>query len=321
MKIIQASDIKSDVIKLYEHGIEAGYHVGFSSLRRHYNVKLGCTTYYTGSPTSGKTELLFEILINLSEFYGWRHLIHTPETGSPKDIVAELAHKYIKKNFVDGYSERMEESELYNAINWIDEHFIIMDADDVSGCNLKEFLKHVDTALVNYDFQTITIDPWDELEHELNGLREDEYLKKYLSYIRRYARKNHIHFNIVAHPRTPQKDKNGMYLPATAYDISGGSKWYNKGEAILALHRPPQTDDGMPNRNMVKVMIQKAKPKEIGEKGVVEMYFDSSANRYYEMDSIGIKKYARKELGQFNNPETNQLQDKPYKDNDNGLPF
>lgn len=323
MRVIQPNDIRKEVIDLYDNGIDRGFNVGFSSLRELYRVKLGCTTYYTGSPTSGKTELLFEILINLSEFYGWKHLLHTPETGSPKDIIAELSHKYIRKNFKEGYSERMDEAELYKAMDWINEHFIILEADHVEGCSLTQFLKEIETAAINFEFQTVTIDPWDELEHDLKGLREDEYLKKYLSYIRRFARQKNIHFNIVAHPRTPQKDKNGNYLPATAYDISGGSKWYNKAESIIALHRPPETDDGFPNKNMVKVMIQKAKPKEIGTKGTCELYFDIAKNRYYEMDSTGIKHYARKELGKYHNPVTREYQDVKPNENfeEDGLPF
>ena len=304
MKLVHPSDIQQQVLHRYENGVDIGFNIGFSCLKDLYRVKLGCTTYYTGAPTSGKTEFLFEILLNLSDFYGWKHVIHTPETGSPVDIVAELAHKYVRKNFKSGYGNRMSEQELYAAIAWINEHFIILDADDVAGCSLGMFLKEIDSLAINYSFQTVTIDPWDELEHDMAGLREDEYLKKHLSYIRRYARKNNIHFNIVAHPKTPQKDQNNNYLPATAYDISGGSKWYNKGEAILSLHRPSELPDGEPNTNMVLVMVQKAKPKEIGTKGTAELYFDLKANRFYEFNSTAGSMYARKDAGIINQETT-----------------
>ena len=197
----------------------------------------------------------------------------------------------------------------------MDEYFTIVEVDDVDGMDLAMYMREVEFYLDNYQINTVSLDPWDELEHELNGLREDEYLKKWLSRIRRFARKHNVHFNIVAHPKTPQKDKNGNYLPANAYDISGGSKWYNKGEAILALHRPLEMDTGEPNTNMVKIMIQKAKPKCIGVKGVVELYLDRAKNRYYELDDVGMRRFARKKFGQYNNPETNKLQDiKPNKD-------
>lgn len=316
-RFIEPLKIQDQVLELYTNGKDSGRHIGFTCLRDHYNVKLGCTTYWTGSPTSGKTELLFESLLNLSEFYGWKHLIHTPETGSPADIVAELAHKYNRKSFRAGYNNRMTEGELYSAIQWINEHFTILENATVEGMNLKDFLKEVEFYVDNFKVQTVTIDPWDEIEHDTSGMREDEYLKKWLSYIRRFARKNNVHFNIVAHPRTPKQDDKGEYLRATAYDISGGSKWYNKGEAIIALHRPSELSTGEPNKNMVEVNIQKAKPKEIGTKGTVEMFFDLASNRYYEKDSLGTARFARKELPKFKNPETGQMQStKPIQPND-----
>jgi hypothetical protein len=111
--------------------------------------------------------------------------------------------------------------------------------------------------------------------------------------------------------------------------MSGGSKWYNKGEAILSLHRPAELPTGEPNTNMVNVMVQKAKPKEIGTKGTANLYFDRGRNRYYEESDVGQRHYARKNLPQYNNPATGKMQDikpnadfdAPQEEREGGLPW
>ncbi len=44
-----------------------------------YTVKEGCTTYIGAAPASGKTELWFEFLINLSCLHNWNHIIFSPD--------------------------------------------------------------------------------------------------------------------------------------------------------------------------------------------------------------------------------------------------
>ena len=271
---------------LHEKGKIKGSYIGFNSLQDKYSVKLGCTTYILGIPGHGKSEWLFEILINLSEFYGWRHIIYSPETGTATDIFLELAIKYCKKPL-----KQISKDDFHKATAFLDEYFYVLNPKDDEKTPDKLFdlaLKVKKEYLIDEKtFHTFSIDPWNELSHDFtqyNG-REDKYLAYMLGHIRQKSKENGIHTFIVAHPRTLREKKNDQsYSPPTTYEFSGGAEWFNKAETILCVYRPKIYDnDTKEYFNDVKIIIQKAKPKGIGcNKGEIELFYDTEKNRYYE---------------------------------------
>ena len=71
-------EASSKVQDLYKKGITRGVYMGFDNLHDYFSLKPKGTTYIYGSPFSGKSEIWFEIMVNLSEFYGWHHAIYSP---------------------------------------------------------------------------------------------------------------------------------------------------------------------------------------------------------------------------------------------------
>lgn len=283
---------------LHEKGKPKGNYVGFKGLYDKYSVKLGCTTYILGIPGHGKTEFLFEILMNLTEFYGWRHIIYSPEIGTPTDIYLELAMKYCKKPL-----EKIDKVEFGNAIAFLDEYFYVLTPTDEQKTPAKLMQLAIDLIsefkMDEKIFHTLSIDPWNELSHDFEsyGAREDKYLAYTLGNIRIKSRESKLHTFIVAHPRTlREKKKDNTYAPPTTYEFSGGAEWFNKGETILCIYRPKIYDPDLKEYyNDVKIIIQKAKPKGIGcNKGEIDMFYDTESGRYYEMDGLGEKKFANK---------------------------
>jgi hypothetical protein len=295
------NELQPTVDELYSNGIVRGKDIGFDCLRDLYTVKPACTTYIMGSPTSGKTEFWFEILLNLSEFYGWKHVIYTPETGTKEEIVAELCSKYIRKPFYKNYSGYMSESEKYSALAWLSQYFYIIDPAD-KDLTIVEFYDEVE-ALEKKEkihIDTTTIDPYNELKNEFKD-RQDLYIESLLGLCRRNAMKHNRHNCIITHC-ADQKPMftNGItwFPPPTAREYAGGQAWYRKGLAMIGAWRPPHQlsdDKGRPyEKNEVDIIIQKAKPKGIGEKGTAKLYFDWHKNRYYEKSLTGEIKFAEK---------------------------
>lgn len=282
-------ETKKQTDKLFTEGIDRGNYIGFDSLTEYYNVKLGCTTYIGGIPAHGKTEFLFEILMNMSEFYGWKHLLFTPETGTPAEIIGELAHKFIGKPFIKN-DFQMSETEKYQADAYLDEFFTVVDAGE-GDMTIDDLLRIASDLKKEIDVKTLSIDPWNELKHdfEIAKGREDKYLEYMLGKIRRFARENKMHIFIVAHPRT-LRPLDGKYEAPTAFELSGGAAWYSKAESILCIHRP-----GIES-TAVEIHIQKVKPKHIGKKGMIGLFFDWQKSRYYEVDLNNEKKYAHPQI-------------------------
>ncbi len=298
-------ELQPQVDSLYDKGIVRGKDVGFTCLRKLYSIKPGCTTYIMGSPTSGKTELWFEFLINLSEFYGWKHVIYTPETGTKDEVVAELCSKYLKKPFYKNYSGFMSDSERYKALAWLNEYFYIIDPGD-KDISVTQFYAEVDRLEreLSVTIQTTTIDPYNELKHDMKetGGRQDLYIETMLGICRRNAMKHNRHNCIITHcaDQKPVTTDGITYYPApTAREYAGGQAWYRKGLGMIGVWRPPvglRDSSGKPyENNEAHIIIHKAKPKGIGEKGIAKLFFDWQKNRYYEKGIMGTTNYAIKE--------------------------
>lgn len=302
------NEIKKELDYLYQNGIQRGVYMGYDALKDYYSIKLGSTTYCMGSPFSGKSEFWFDLLINLSEFYGWKHAIFSPESGGVADIVAELSSKYMRKPFYKNYNGAMTDQEKYRALDWINEHFFIIDPED-KEIDIPKFLETVDEIERDYDvtIQTTMIDPFNELQHDLkqDSGRQDLYIERMLGLIRRNAKIKNRHHCIITHckDQIPKTEKGiTFYPPPTARDYAGGQAFYRKGLGMLAFWRPPAgVDDGTGKDyldNEVHIIVQKYKPKGTGKRGTAKLFFDIQANRYYEPDKVyghSVKHYAHKD--------------------------
>lgn len=299
------SDFREGIETLKEKGVQAGEHVGFECTKDLLTFKLGYTTYFVGSPYSGKSTVLFEFLVNLSEFYGWRHAIFSPESGSKEEIVAELAAIVRQKPFFNTYGTGMSDDELGRALSFLNDYFFIIDPQD-KDLTIPEFYETVELIEKEYDVKihTTTGDPFNEFKHDFSKDegRQDLYIERVLGDVRKNAAKHNRHNIIVTHCRDQQaitKDNVTFFPPPTARDYAGGQAWFRKGMQMLCVWRPPfglQDETGRPYEdNETHIIIQKSKPKGIGKKGVAVLYFDYRRSRFYEKVA-GSDCYARKEF-------------------------
>lgn len=278
MKLISGIDISARLNDLYQKGQDRGYSSGFKGVDPYYRVKLGCTTYITGIPSHGKSQFLFDMLMNLSINEGVKHVLFTPETGETHDVWIKLIEMYTRKRFSKhGYigEHQMSQKDLSLATGFLSEFFRVIDPME-SSTSPQNFLEFAESIQQDFPFQTLTLDPWNELDHDftIKAGREDKYLEFTLGEVRRASRKMQIHTFLVAHPRTKLRNAAGDYDAPTAYEISGGAPWYSKAESIICVHRPDEMIDS------TEIIIQKAKPAIIGKKGKATLNFNIKTGRY-----------------------------------------
>ncbi|MEY2868252.1 MAG: Flavobacterium phage [Bacteroidota bacterium] len=283
-----------------------GKSVGWTFDNLPYTVKEGCTTYIGAAPASGKTEIWFEFLINLSCLHGWRHVIFSPETGSAAEVYAELCYKYIGKPYTIGENS-MSQGEQVSAEMFINEHFIVVDPID-EDLTLEKFYLLVDqierTEAVTIN--TTTIDPWNELteEYTKDDLgREDKYLSRILGLARKNARKTKRHNCIINHVRDQAPiTQNGhtFYPMPTARDFAGGQVWFRKGLTVLIPWRPPvgltDNEGNIYEENEVHLKVAKSKPKGVSKNGTYKLYLDVQKYQYYMKDFAGNRIYAMRSI-------------------------
>lgn len=269
-----------------------------------YTVKEGCTTYIGAAPASGKTEIWFEFLINLSCLHDWKHVIFSPETGSAAEVYSELCHKYIGKPYTIGEFS-MSQSEQITAEMFINDHFIVVDPID-EDLTLENFYKLVDEIEKTYEItiNTTTVDPWNELTEEYIQAdlgREDKYLSRILGMARKNARKTKRHNCIINHVRdqAPVTQNGQVFYPMpTARDFAGGQVWFRKGLTVLIPWRPPAglvDKDGFTYvENEVHLKVAKSKPKGVSKNGTYKLFLDVEKYQYYMIDSHGNKIYGQR---------------------------
>lgn len=296
------SDLSIELDALREKGIVRGEATGFKSLDALYSVKQGSYTFILGAPGHGKSEITFEILLNQSIRYGKRHMIYSPETGNPAEILAELIHKHTTKSVFKTRSYHCEDREYYSAINWIEQHFLIVDSDDRAYTipELFEMALKWEKEHPGETIHTIMAEPWNEIRHNMEGYggRQDLYIEDIMGEVRRFCKKNNKHMFLTIHPAHQQiKEVDGkrFYPMPLAREAAGGQALLRKAMTWINIWRPPigiLNENGQPfQENEVLVLVEKAKPKGVSEKGMISLFFDFLKNRYYEVYE-GNKLYA-----------------------------
>ena len=286
----QLEEVTQDLNKLREKGLTRGFEVGFPFDKVGISIKKGCTTYIAGAPASGKSEFWLEILVNLSCLYGWKHIVFTPETGSVHEVYAELCFKYIRKPYFSTVEGCMSEAEKVQAEYFISQHFVVIDPKDES-MTLKEYYQQVDEIEkeLGITFNTTTIDPFNEIKHEISGGRQDLYIEELLGECRRNARATKRHNCLITHVRDQnivEKEGVRFYPVPTPREFAGGQAWFRKGEQMVIVWRPPfgltrDGSEGTYEGNEAIIRVAKEKPKGASKKGDYQFFYDKKRNSYY----------------------------------------
>jgi hypothetical protein len=303
------TDLNAEMFSIRHEKDLRGKSIGWDWDMLPLTIKEGTTTYIGAAPASGKTELWFEILINLSCLHGWNHVIFSPETGNSAEIFSELCYKFIGKPYVQRQNS-MTNGEQVSAEMFINQHFIVIDPID-EDLTITKFYDLVDEIerKEQITIHTTTIDPWNELTEEFISSdlgREDKYLSRMLGQARKNARKTNRHNCIINHVRDqPMVTAMSIagtelrYFPIpTARDFAGGQVWFRKGLSVLIPWRPPY---GLPNedgsgaeKNEVHLKVAKSKPKGVSKNGIYKLFLDVDKYQYYMLDYRGNRVYANR---------------------------
>ena len=298
--IYRAEELKDSLTELRENGVSKGAWTGFDSLFDKYSVKKGSTTYIYAGAHQGKSQFGFELMMNLSEYSGWKWAVYSPETGSPTEVFAELLWVYLRKPFLVNDKVTASNEEANRAVEFINEHFYIIDSglQDLSVEGFYTCVSEIESRGVVID--GCLIDPFTEIKTDVSqGVRDDIAIGQVLTKVRKHSSDNNYHTIVTVHTKHQQaKYKNGIpYVDKpTMNDIAGGMQWSRKGMMIINVWRCPyglEDANGVPYEpNQVEITVVKAKPKIVGKLGSVTLYYDKLKNRYYELDEFGGKRYA-----------------------------
>jgi len=275
--IITVRELSDRIDALYERGLDRGYEAGWLKFDQHYRVQPGLLTVVTGSPGSGKSHALDNIMVRLAERHNWTFGVCSPENQPLERHAAGLMSIYLDLPFSDGPRPRMTEKERDFAKRWLAQHVTFVLPESPS---LARVLELADMLVYRNGIRGLVIDPWNQLDHSRpNGMTETEFVSESLTKIREFARSRQVAVWLVAHPTKLRKDEStGHYPVATPYDISGSAHFYNKTDNALSVWRHVP-DPTIPTQ----IHVQKMRFSEQGQEGAVEFSYDRATGRLREV--------------------------------------
>ncbi len=289
LSVVSVESIRDRVQEYYKNGGGKTYYVGYKGIAKHYSIKEGGVTDWTGYAGSGKSELLLDFLKNCSLWYGHKHLIHMPDAGTVEEVVGKLIHKMSGKQFEEFYynpqgervliEDRVTPDEIDRYLPIVLENFKVLDPQTKNNSKAltpKEFWKYAVANKNNLGIFSAVIDSWNYMRHDTEGFaREDKWLEDTLSFRNELAERSGLHFHTIIHPTKARKDANGKTIPPDMHSLKGGSEWGNNGKSIIVVDRDFES-------NASNIIVVKAKPAVVGVRGACSLSYDVKKGSYYE---------------------------------------
>lgn len=261
--LVSVGSQKDKLLSYWKQGVLKGLSTGFVNLDDVFTLQMGSVNVVTGIPQSGKSEFVHQILINAMVNHKLHAVVFSPEMLPSENLVANFAEKYTNKPFFG--KNRMDYRDVNSAVDYLDKHLhmIIPPADETPS--LEELLTTAQVCVDRYGAKLFVIDPYNEIQHTRDAfVTETDYISKFMSRLRTFARQNKVWVCLVAHPTKLKKEPNGNFPVPTMYDIAGSANFYNKTDNGISLWR-----DIKAKNNLVQVHIQKIKNKNIGRAGEI----------------------------------------------------
>lgn len=310
------SDVFDEMLHTFRYGKNRGTSTHINALDPHYTHRLGEVTIWSGYMNEGKSAFLSQLCILKAKYDGWKYAVFCPENYPISDYYDELIHCYTGKSTDKSYKNCMSETEYEQSAQFIHEHFfaIIPEEDPTIDVILDKMKYLIRKAGVN----SCIIDPYNQVEHLMDkGQREDLYISKFMSKLKKFAIDNNVAFHLVAHQLTPQFIKNEDYPCPDGYKIKGGGTFADKADNVVSVWRPFRRSNI--KDATVKIVVSKIKKQKlVGIPGIVELFYDVCKNQYRDtLESIEENlPYINKNIEplDFNSTELefNKTNDKPF---------
>ncbi len=274
--VLTVDKISDGIETIFKEGYPKAYSIG-NELDYHIKWRTGEWTVITGSPGSGKSEVIDQISLLLCLKHGWKCGVFSPENRPYHIHFWKLAHKLFGKMMKDFSIQDKDLAKEYLNENyfWIDEKTPTIDT--LLG-KARELVKRK-------GIKQFVFDPWNQIEHCVpNGKTETQYISESLSKIGQFVVENDVHLFLVAHPGKNRQTQGKLSL----YDIAGSAHFFNKTYNGLTVMRDYENDQTLINIEKVKFWF-------VGKAGgQVTWNWDlSKGTRYFdfEVDFVANRKF------------------------------
>ena len=269
-----ASKFEDRLNDLWDKGTGRGTSTGYSNVDQIYTVAEGQLTIVTGYPSSGKSNFVDQLMVNLGRSNDWKFALCSFE-NAPEVHISRLMEIYKEKRFFEGTS-RMTEDERKDAFDWVQQHFLFLDSEGIEPASIDSILERARIAVVRMGIRGLVVDPYNYIENK-SGMAETEFISSMLTRIQAFAKAYGVHVWFVAHPA--KITRSGMDLPRPdGMAISGSMAWWAKADCGMTVHRTKTND--------VEIAIWKCRYRWVGTQGETQLNYEKVTGTYKVADDF-----------------------------------
>jgi twinkle protein len=267
-------EFRDEFTTLYDDGHVTGMAPGIGSLDKLMTIVPGMVTVVTGFPSSGKSDLIDQICLNLAREHGWK-TVYSSFEKPPSLHLSQLCAKLVGKPFFEGPTPRMSREERDWAVEFCEQHFLFMDHSKAAPSTIDGILEVASKAVLRQGSRVLVIDPYNFITKSIHE-KETDFVSSSLTQVQSWARRSDAHVFFIAHPTkiSPDRREAGKKTIVTGHDIAGSAAWFAKADIGLTVWRHPE-DEQPP-----EAIIWKCRWSHLGRHGSTQLDFDRVTGRW-----------------------------------------
>ena len=281
--IFTAMDSYDSMINGYRNGQKRGESTYFHEIDKAWTWRGGEVTIWTGYQNEGKSLMLNQLSLIRAVNNGTKVAVFSPENMPLDDFYNDLIETYIGKSCDPYYSNNyMTEEEYKTGIDYVKDYFFLIYPE--RDFKIDTIFEKASYLVKKQGIRTLIIDPYNTIEHLLKaGEREDLYISRFMTQLKRFAVENDVSVHLVAHQTTAKKNDadGGRYYRPELNNVKGGGTFADKADNVVFVWRPDRAIDfKSPDVIFGSQKIKKQKLVGIPQ-NVDQITFNIRDNRYY----------------------------------------
>jgi len=300
--VFQANDIKDSLIDGFYNGVERGTTTHIDCIDKAWTWRNGEVNIWTGYQNEGKSLFINQLACLKSAMEDWKFAIFSPENMPMNDFYNDIIEMYIGKSSDPIHkASQMVIEEYEEAIEFVNDHFFLIYPN--KNFLLETILAKAKVLVRQKGIRSLIIDPYNTIQHKLRmGEREDLYISRFMSDLKRFAVENDISIHLIAHQITPRKGDDGKYPKPDINSIKGGGTFADKADNVMFVWRPNRAMDF--SDKFVTFGSQKIKKQKlVGIPQEIELItFNIKEQRYYFNNETPFTKVDEKRRKKRKNP-------------------